>query len=107
MTTRHDIEVQQGEKFVLNVQARNKSDNSIMSLVGFSAKMQVRAAPGATPVLMEASTANGFITINGPAGIVMILVPGTTTLPMTWNTGIYDLEVFTTTADPIRLLEGN
>lgn len=105
MTTRYDIEVQQGAKFTLNVQARNKSDNSVLNLVGYSGKMQIRDAPGGS-LLMEASTSNGFLTINGPAGTVMINVPATTTGPMTWNTGVYDLEVSTTLADPIRLLEG-
>lgn len=105
MTTRFDIEVQQGIKFALNVQARNESDNSILPLIGYSAKMQIRDKPGGT-ILLDASTSNGMITINGPSGIVSILVPATTTDTMTWNTGVYDLVVFTTTADDIRLLEG-
>lgn len=105
MTTRHDIEVPQGANFVLNVQARN-SDNSILPLTGYSAKLQVRETVDSLTTLMEASTAGGTITINGPAGIVSILVPATTTETMTWNVGVYDLEVFTTTANVIRLLEG-
>lgn len=105
MTTLYDIEIQQGAKFLLNVQARNKADNSILSLVGYSGKLQIKSAPGGT-LLMEASTANGYITINGPSGIVSINVPATVTAPMTWNTGVYDLEVFTGAPDTIRLLEG-
>ena len=105
MTTRYDIEVQQGANFVLNVQARN-SDNSVLPLVGYSGKLQVRETVDSLTVLMEANTTDGTISINGPAGIVSILVPATTTETMTWNTGVYDLEVFTTTSNVIRLLEG-
>lgn len=106
MTTRYDIEVQQGANFALTVQARNVSDNSVLPLVGYSAKLQVRATVDSPTVLMEASTGAGTITINGPAGIVSILVPATTTETMTWNTGVYDLEVSTSTANVLRLLEG-
>lgn len=105
MTTRHDIEVPQGANFVLNVQARN-SDNTVLPLIGYSGKLQIRETVDSLTVLMEASTTAGTITINGPAGIVSVLVPATITETMTWNTGVYDLEVFTTPDNVLRLLEG-
>jgi hypothetical protein len=99
-----DIKVEQGAKFVLNIAVQN-ADKTPKDLTGYSGKMQVRPAPGGT-LLMEASTANGFLTINAPGGIVMINVPSTTTDPMVWTNGVWDLEISTSTADVIRLAEG-
>jgi len=105
-TVVHRIKVQQGAAFKLNVQAQN-ADKSAMNLTGYSARMQIRASATDPSILMEASTANTYITINGPGGVVMINVPATITDPMTWTDGVWDLEIFTNTTDIIRLAEGS
>ncbi len=104
-TTRHDITVNQGSAFKLNVQALN-SDRTVMNLTGYSARMQIRSAPGVTPILLDASTSNGRITINASGGIVMVNVGADVTTSMVWNSGIYDLEIFTDAANVIRLVSG-
>jgi hypothetical protein len=104
-TVVHRIQVQQGAAFKMNVAAQN-ADKSAMNLAGYSARMQVRASAADPSILMEASTANGYITINAPGGIVMINVPATITGAMTWTDGVWDLEISTSTTDVIRLAEG-
>lgn len=104
-TTRHDITVNQGSAFKLNVQALN-ADRTVMDLSGYSAKMQIKDSKGGATTYMTASTAGGTITINGPGGIVMVNVGADVTTPMTWNSGWYDLEVNNTATNVIRLVEG-
>lgn len=103
--TKHDIVIRQGSVFPMNVSV--KDQGVAMNLNGYSATMQVRSSVGSGTILLEASTANGRITINGPLGIVMVYVDSDVTRALTFNTGVYDLEVFTTTANAIRVLEGN
>ena len=103
-TTRHDITVDQGAKFELNVQALN-ADRTVKDLTGYSASMMVKTIPGGT-TLMTASTAAGNITINGPGGLVMVSVSATDTAAMTWNSGWYDLVVSNSSSNVIRLVEG-
>lgn len=104
-TTRHDITVNQGASFKLNVQALNP-DRSIMDLTGYSARMQIRETPPDTDILMEATTTAGTITVNSPGGIVMVNVGADITAPMVWNSGYYDLEIYNSPTNVIRLVEG-
>lgn len=104
--TQHNIVVEQGSKFQLNVQARN-SDGTVKDLTGYSGRMQVRSTVDSISTLMSATTGTGEITINAPGGMVMVEVGADVTQAMTWNVGVYDLEVFTATpANVIRLVEG-
>jgi hypothetical protein len=104
-TTRLDITVNQGSAFKLNVQALN-ADKTVMDLTGYFARMQVRETPASTSVLMSATTEDGGITINSPGGVVMINISAATTTTMTWNTGFWDLEIYTNAANVIRLVKG-
>jgi hypothetical protein len=103
--TRLDILIRQGDKFELNVQAKNQ-DGTVKDLTGYTARMQVRPTPESSTILLEASTANGRISINAPGGIVMISVGADVTSPLTWNVASYDLEVATTAANTFKLIEG-
>jgi len=107
MTIKHDIVVQKGADFQLNIAAQN-SDRTVKDLTGWTAKMQVRTAPGAAdPPLLTAGTADGRITINAPGGIVMVDVPASVTEAMTWQSGVWDLEITNAGGtQTIRLAEG-
>jgi len=104
-TVRSDIVIQQGSLYELNVQAKN-SDGTVKDLTGYSGKMQVRKTPSDSTVLLEASTANGRITINGPGGVVMISVGADITAALDWSVAYYDLEISTTATNVLRLLQG-
>jgi hypothetical protein len=108
LPTHYDTAIRQGGKFQLNVAAKNL-DNSVKDLTGYDARMQVRETIDSTVVLLEATTGNGRITINGPGGIVMVLVGADITSALTFNTAKYDLEAYKIgdPSDVIPLAEGN
>jgi hypothetical protein len=63
-----------------------------MDLSGYSAEMQIREQPTSNVVLLEASTANGRITIDGESGSVSIFVDAEATAALDWeDEGVYDL----------------
>lgn len=75
-------------------------------LTGYTARMQIRADIDATDVLLELSTANGKITIDGPAGQIKPVLTDTQTATLTWTDGVYDLELTAPGGDVQRLLKG-
>lgn len=77
-----------------------------IDLTGWSAKMQFRRFVGGT-LLLEASTANGRITLGGPAGTVIVHIPASVTSGVALS-GVYDLDLIPPAgADgTIRLLSG-
>lgn len=104
-TTKHNIVIQQGANFALNVTAKN-DDGSIKDLTGYTAKMQVRITPTDNTILLEASSANGRITINAPGGIVMVAVGADVTTGLNWNVAYYDIEITTGATNVFRIVEG-
>ena len=61
----------QGGNFDLNVAMEN-SDRTPKNLTGYSGRMQVRSTVASSTVLMEATTANGRITITPLTGLVSV-----------------------------------
>jgi hypothetical protein len=103
---RLDINIRQGAKYELNIQAKNQ-DGTVKDLTGYSARMQVRPTVESTTILLDANTSNGRITINAPGGIVSISIGADVTSTLNWNVAPYDLEIYT--ADPANvfaLIEG-
>lgn len=104
--TRSDIIVNQGARFQFSVAVKN-SDGTAKDLTGYSARMQVRATKASSTVLMEATTGLGTITINAPGGIVSVNIGAVATAAMAWNSGYYDMEIYTVdTNEVIRIVEG-
>lgn len=107
MATRLDIVIDQGGKFFRNIAVKN-NDGTVKDLTGYSGRMQFRSSPSSAIILLEASTANGRISINSPGGIVTVNIGADVTAPLTWTAAVYDLEVFTVDpAEVIRILEGS
>lgn len=104
VTTKYDITIQQGASFQRTIAALNQ-DKTVKSLVGYSARMQIRPTVGSATVLLDANTANGMLTVNGVAGTVSINVGADITTPMTWTTGVWDIEAYLGNT-VIRLAEG-
>ena len=104
-TVKLDIVVRQGATFELTVQARN-ADGTVKDLTGYTGRMQIRPYVDSTDVLLDA-VVSGTITITSAQGIVAVSVPANITAAMDWSSGVYDLEVFSSAANVIRLVEGN
>ena len=75
-------------------------------LTGYTARMQIRATVDAADVLLELSTANGKITIDGPAGQIKPLLTDIDTAAITWTSGFYDLELVSPSGHVDRLVQG-
>ena len=105
MTTTYDITVRQGAKFELSIKALNV-DRSIKDLTGYLARFQVRKTAADATVLMSGTTEDGRMSVNGPAGVVSINVGADVTAPMTWTTGVWDVEAYSSASNVIRLAEG-
>jgi len=105
VATKQDVAFEQGAKFEFTIQARNP-DKTPMNLSGYSARMQVRPTVDSVDILVSATSAGGEIVINGPVGIIAVTIGSDVTTAYTWTVGHYDLEVFTTAANVIRIAEG-
>lgn len=101
-----DLVFQQGTDFSHIVGLTN-SDGSIFPLTGYTARMQVREFAYSSTILLELSTANGKIEINGPAGQLVLEIPNTETAAFTWRSGVYDLEITSSLNIVTRVMEGN
>ena len=101
-----DILIEQGATFVLNLVWQD-STGAAIDLSLFTADMQVRSKVSDTNILLEASTANGYIVLGGPAGTIAITVPAAVTAALTATRGVYDLEITSPTGTVTRLVEGD
>lgn len=84
-------------------------DESPIDLTGYSARMHVRKQPyDATPVL-ELTTENDSIAIDGETGTITLGIPATTMASVPSGTAFYDLELVPPSGedDAFRLLEGS
>lgn len=79
---------------------------SIIPLVGFTARMQLRKSKPSTEVLLELSTQNGKIVINGDQGEIVIIFSETDTVGVSWRAGVYDLEITSSDNKTTRFIEG-
>lgn len=79
--------------------------NTPKSLVGVTAKMQLRTSLASTDIIDEYSTTNGKIIIDDTAKTITINVDATTTAGYTFGSAVYSLEI---TAGPtvIQLASG-
>jgi hypothetical protein len=78
-----------------------------VTLTGYSAAMQVREEPDFATVLLDLTSTNGGITINGPAGTLSLLVSATVTAALDWTHAVYDLLIVAPGGDTTRLVEGS
>lgn len=76
------------------------------NLTGYTARMQIRPDIDSNVVLLELSTANGKISIDGPAGQIKPALTDVETAAITWTSGVYDLELIAPGGDVQRLLKG-
>lgn len=83
-----------------------KAAGEPVDLTGATAKWQVRAEADATVVLLEASTADGRITLNTVPGQVRIEVPASVTSEQSWQRGVHAIEITMANGFVRRLYEG-
>lgn len=107
----HDLITDQGST-VHQVFTIKNSARRIIPLTGYTARMQVRRWDTETrdPVLTiiaEYTTENGYLTVNGAAGTVTLLIPPADMAEYEPGSYVYDIEVETENAgDTTRIIQG-
>lgn len=101
----YDLSIEQGATYPIAFTYKT-AEGTARNLTGYTARMQVRASTSAADVLLELTTENGRITINGPAGRIDLVLPPDVTEAITWRRGVYDLELVSPAGDVQRLLRG-
>ena len=95
----------QGSTFERTVDIKNP-DGEIFSLTGYTARMQVRREVDSATPLIELTTANGRLTINGALGRISIALTPNETAALTRG-GYYDLEIVQTSTGKVhKVLRG-
>jgi hypothetical protein len=106
--------IEQGATFTLGFTWHQEGDvvNGVVTagdpydLTGWTARMQLRQKQG-SPVLLEATTENGKITLGGTTGRVDVKFTDADTGSLTVASGRYDLELVDPAGDVLRLLQGS
>ena len=78
-----------------------------IDLTGCTARMQVRGEVESPTVLLELTTENDGIVIDGPAGKLTLHLSPAATTAISWESGVWDLEVAHPNGDVTRLVQGS
>ena len=91
--SKFDLVMVQGATFEKAFEYKDSTKTSI-NLTGYTARLQVRSDTDASTTLIELTTENGRITLNDPTtGIIQLYISAVDTAALTFNTGVYDLEL--------------
>lgn len=75
-------------------------------LTGHTARMQVRRTVESTSVIIELTTENGRISIDGADGIITLSINDSDTSEIT-SSGVYDLEIIDDSGNVSRVIQGS
>ncbi len=101
--SKHDITIVQGATFSKKIQWKDANKTAI-DMTGYTARMQIRAESDSAASLFELTTENGRILLNSPTtGDITLKVSATDTAAITFNTGVYDLELVHT--DGVQIVD--
>lgn len=91
--SKFDLVMVQGATFEKSFEYKDSAKVSI-NLTGYTARLQVRSDTDSSTTLIELTTENGRITLNDPTtGVISLYISAVDTAALTFNTGVYDLEL--------------
>jgi hypothetical protein len=113
---KYNFTIEQGATYTVEIQYKD-SNNDPIDLTGYSGRMQIRPAIGSTTTYLCLSSSlqsdgtglnfSGSAGINPPAsGTIGIYISAATSSALTFNEGVYDLEI-ASGSFVARLLQGN
>lgn len=107
MPARWDFAIKQGETFEKTV-LWNDSNGDPVNLVGASAGLLVKEAKSddADDALAALTTSNGYITLGGVQGTIVLAIPRAITALLSFSHAYYDLEVILASGSAKFILEG-
>lgn len=101
----YDLTINKGETLELPITYKDENGQPI-NLTGYTARLQVRERHDSATILLELTTENGGITIDGPAGTLTLHLSAAASAALGWERGVYDLEIASPSGTVTRLLEG-
>lgn len=107
----HDLITDQGST-VHQVFTLKNSARTVIPLTGYTARMQLRQWDRSTRdpalvVVAEYTTENGYLTVDGTAGTVTLLIPPADMATLEPKSYVYDIEVETeNNGDTTRIIQG-
>ena len=81
------------------------SPAALVNLTGYTARMQIREELASAAVLLSLTTENGGITLGGALGTIDLFISAADTTAITWEGGVYDLELVAPSTDVTRLID--
>lgn len=104
--TKVNMYIPQGSTYGHSFLYRKSSDELIINITGFTARLQIRERLASPSAIFEATT-DDYITVTGSIGEVYLEIPAAITEAWTWRTGVYDLEIISGTGAVTRIARGN
>lgn len=102
----HNFTIEQGVTFSKSFIWKD-SNEDVIDLTGFSARMQVRQSVNSSTVLLSATTANSKLTITAAEGKVTLSLTDAETSALSFDFGVYDLELVASDDEVTRLVQGS
>jgi hypothetical protein len=101
--TRWNVVIEQGATWTMALTMTDRD------LTGCTARMQIRETitSPTTLVSLTSDPEAGIAVTPGPPGLVTITITATQTAAMTWDHGVYDLELVSLNGTVERLLKGD
>jgi hypothetical protein len=78
----------------------------LVDLTGYTARMQARTDVDTPAFLFELTTENGGITLGGALGTIALYLSDTATSALSFDAGVFDLELKAPGGDVTRFLAG-
>jgi hypothetical protein len=81
--------------------------NQPASLIGYSARMQIRETVDSPTVLYSGSSTSGDIVLNNTLKTITVTIPAVTTQAFDFTTAVYSIEIYEPNGSVIPFLVGN
>jgi len=105
---RQNLVIEQGATFGFNINWLQSDESTPVDLTGYTARMHIRDSVDDAATLLELTTENSRIVLDGSAGTIQLSISATDTAAISFTQGVYDLELVDTgdTGEVTRLTYG-
>jgi hypothetical protein len=101
----YNINIDQGASFERLITVRDANED-LFNFDNYTARMQIRRDVEDTATIAELTTENGYITLGGAQGTIVLYLPPNVTANLSTRDCVYDLEIIDNFGRVYRLLKG-
>lgn len=105
MAATYNMTIDQGTTVSVQFAYRTAA-NAVIDLTGYTARMQARPTISSAVTVMDATTANGQLTVTGATGIVTLGLTAAQSAALDFDRAYYDLEIVDSAGVVTRLVQG-